>query len=76
VNKVPRLNSPRCTYCHHIRHQINEYPFIEDNVRQRFVKHFQNLNPKLARIGNHGHIKPKDLSTSKIIITTIPIGQG
>jgi sulfatase maturation enzyme AslB (radical SAM superfamily) len=56
VNKVPRPNSPRCTYCHQIRHQIIECPFIENNVRQGFVKHFQNLNLKLARIGNHGHI--------------------
>ncbi len=40
VNRVLRPNSPRCTYCHQIGHQINECPFIEENVRQRFVKHF------------------------------------
>jgi hypothetical protein len=34
VNKVPRPNSPCCTYCHQIGHQINECPFIENNVRQ------------------------------------------
>jgi hypothetical protein len=44
MNKVPRPNSPRCTYYHHIRHQINECPFIEDNVKQGLVEHFQNLN--------------------------------
>jgi hypothetical protein len=40
VNRVPTPNSPRYTYCHHIRHQINECPFIEDNVKQGFAKHF------------------------------------
>ncbi len=44
-----------------IRHQINEFSFIENNVRQRFVKHFQNLNLELARIRNHGHIEQEDL---------------
>jgi hypothetical protein len=29
----------------------NECPFIEDNVRQGFVEHFQNLNSELAKIG-------------------------
>ncbi len=33
VNKVPRPNPPCCTYCHQIGHQINECPFIEDNVK-------------------------------------------
>jgi hypothetical protein len=33
VNRAPRPNSPRCTYCHQIRHQINECPFIDNNVR-------------------------------------------
>jgi hypothetical protein len=33
VNKVPRPNFPCCTHCHKIRHQINECPFIENNVR-------------------------------------------
>jgi hypothetical protein len=40
VNIIPRPNLPHCTYCHQIRHQINECPFIEDNVSQRFVEHF------------------------------------
>jgi hypothetical protein len=40
VNKGPRLNSPRCTHCHQIGRQINECPFIEDNVRQGFAEHF------------------------------------
>ncbi len=43
VNRVPRLNLPQCTYYHKIGHQINECLFIENNVRQRFVEHFQNL---------------------------------
>jgi len=33
VNIVSRLNFPRCTYYHHIGHQINECPLIENNVR-------------------------------------------
>jgi hypothetical protein len=40
VNIVPRPNSPHCTYCHQIGHQINECPFIENNVKQGFVEHF------------------------------------
>jgi hypothetical protein len=40
VNKVPRPNSPHCTYCHQIGHKMNECPFIEDNGRQGFAKHF------------------------------------
>ncbi len=58
VNKVPRPNSPCCTYCNQIGHHINECPFIEHNERQRFTEHFQNLNPKLARVKNHGHVEP------------------
>ncbi len=68
MNKVPRSNSPRCTYCHQIRHHINECPFIENNVRQGFAKHFQNLNPKPARIRNHGHIKLEDIYHEKVKI--------
>jgi hypothetical protein len=52
VNRVPRPNSPHCTYRHQIGNQINECPFIEDNVRQGFVEHFQNQNLELARVGN------------------------
>jgi hypothetical protein len=66
VNKVPRPNSPCCTYCHQIGHQINECPFIEDNVRKGFAEHFQNLNLKPTRIWNHGHIKPKNLYHEKV----------
>jgi len=33
VNKVPRPNFTCYTYCHQIGHQINEYPFIENNVK-------------------------------------------
>jgi hypothetical protein len=40
VNIVPKPNFPRCTYCHQIRHQINECPFIENNMGQGFVVHF------------------------------------
>ncbi len=69
VNKVPRQNSPCCTYCHQIGHQINECPFIEENVRQGFTKHFQNLNPKLVRIRNHGHIQVEDLYHEKVKIS-------
>jgi hypothetical protein len=31
-------------------------------VRQGFVENFQNLNLKLARVRNHGHIEPEDLN--------------
>jgi len=42
-NNIPRPNFPCFTYCHQIG-QINECPFIKNNVRQGFVKHFKNLN--------------------------------
>ncbi len=57
VNRVPRPNFSHFTYCHHIKHQISECAFIEDNVRQGFVEHFQNLNPELVRVGNSEHIE-------------------
>jgi hypothetical protein len=60
VNIIPRPNSPHCTYRHQIGHQINECPFIENNVRQGFAEHFQNLNPKPIKAKNHGYIEPKD----------------
>ncbi len=44
MNRIPRPNLQQCTYCHQIGHQINECPFIENNVKQGFVEHFQNLN--------------------------------
>jgi hypothetical protein len=68
VNKVPRPNSPHCTYYHHIGHYINECPFIEENERQGFVEHFENLNPELAKVRNDGHIKPKDLYHERVKI--------
>ncbi len=68
VNRVRRPNFPCCTYCHQIRHQINECPFIENNVKQGFAEHFQNLNLKLARIKSHGHIEPEDLYHEKVKI--------
>jgi hypothetical protein len=37
-------------------------------MRQGFVEHFQNLNPKPARVGNHGHIELKDLYHEKVKI--------
>jgi hypothetical protein len=40
ISEVPRPNFPCCTYCHQVGHQIDEYPFIEKNVRQGFVEHF------------------------------------
>jgi methyl coenzyme M reductase subunit D len=67
VNRVLRPNFPRCTYCHQIGHQINECPFIEDYVRQGFAEHFQNLNPDFTKVGNHGHIEPKDLYHDRVI---------
>jgi hypothetical protein len=64
VNKVPRPYPPRCTYYH----QINQCPFIKNNVRQGFAKHFQNLNPKLARAKDHGDFEPKDLYHERVKI--------
>jgi hypothetical protein len=34
---------------------------IEDNARQGFVEHFQNLNLEPLRIEDHGKFKPNDL---------------
>ncbi len=63
VNIVPR---PHCTYCHQIGQQINECPFIEDNVKQGFVEHFYNLNSEPRRIRNHGHIELKNLYHKRV----------
>jgi sulfatase maturation enzyme AslB (radical SAM superfamily) len=68
VNKIPRPNLLRCTYCHQIGHQINECPFIEDNVKQRFVEHFQKLNLKVAKFKNHGYCEPHELYHEKVRI--------
>jgi hypothetical protein len=68
VKKVPRPNSPCCTYYHQIGYQINECPFIENNVRQRFVEYFQNLYPKFAKVENHGYIELRDLYREKVKI--------
>jgi len=66
VNRVPRPNLAHCTYYHLIGHHINECPFIEDNVRQRFVEHFQTLNLKSIRAKNHGHVELKVLYHEKV----------
>jgi hypothetical protein len=71
VNRIPRPNSPRCTYYHQIKHYINECPFIENNVRQGFAEQFQNLNPKPTSVGNHGHIELEDLYHEKVKIPNI-----
>ncbi len=47
---VTKPNFPPYTYYHKIGHQINECPFVEKNVRQRFAEHFQNLYSELARV--------------------------
>jgi hypothetical protein len=41
---------------------------IEDNVRQRFVEHFQNLNLAPTKTENHGHVESKDLYHEQIKI--------
>jgi hypothetical protein len=66
VNRIPRPHFPFCTYYHWIRHQTNECPFIEDNVKQGFVEHFQKLNPELVRVGYHGHIELEGLYHEKV----------
>ncbi len=68
VNKIPRPNLPHYTYYYQIRHQINECPFIENNVRQRFAKHFQNLNLELARVKDHGDFQLDDFYHEKVKI--------
>ncbi len=68
VNRVPRPNFPCYIYCHQIGHEINECPFIEDNAKQGFVGHFLNLNPKLTKVGNHGHTEPEDLYHERVKI--------
>jgi hypothetical protein len=37
-------------------------------VKQAFTEHFQNLNSKLAKVGNHGPIKLEDLYHERAII--------
>jgi hypothetical protein len=39
---------------------------MENNMKQGFAKHFQNLNLKLAKVGNHGHIYPNGLYHEKV----------
>jgi hypothetical protein len=68
VNKVPKLNFPHCTNYNKIGHQINECPFIKNNMRQRFAKHFQNLNLEPTRTKNHGYIKLEDLYHDRVRI--------
>jgi hypothetical protein len=48
--------------------QKNECPFIEDNVRQGYVEHFQNLNPERARANNHGYSELEELYHDKVRI--------
>jgi hypothetical protein len=55
-------------YCHQIGHQINECPFIEDNVKQGFVEHFQNLNLDFARANNQGYNELEELYHERVII--------
>ncbi len=38
-------------------------------MRQRFAKHIQNLNPKLVKVKNHGHVEPKDLYHERVKIS-------
>jgi hypothetical protein len=38
-------------------------------VRQGFVEHFQNLNPKPIRVGYHGHVELEDLCHEKVRIS-------
>ncbi len=66
MNRILRPNSPRCTYCHQTRRQINECPLIKDNVKQGFAQHFQNQNLKPSRVDYHGHIKLEDLYHEKV----------
>ncbi len=37
-------------------------------MRQGFVEHFKNLNPKPKRIEKHGHIEPQDLYHERVKI--------
>jgi hypothetical protein len=71
VNKVPKPNLPHCTYYHQIGHQINECPFIQNNVKKGFSKHFQNLNPKLPE--DHGDFELEDVYHDKVKIPNILI---
>ncbi len=68
VNKVPRPNPPRNIYYHQIGHRIHECPFVEDNVRQGFVEHFQKLNPELAKAKDHGDFELEDMYHKRIRI--------
>ncbi len=70
MNRVPRPNPQWCTYCHQIGHHINECPFIEDNVKQGFVEHFQNLNLKPIRVEYHGYSEPEELYHERVKILT------
>jgi hypothetical protein len=68
VNKVLIPNSPRCAYYHKIGHQIIECSFIKENVRQRFVEHFHNLNLEPTRAHHHGQVELKDLYHERVKI--------
>jgi hypothetical protein len=40
-------------------------------VRPGFTKHFQNLNLKLVKVENHGHVELEDLYHEKVKIPNI-----
>ncbi len=56
------------TYYHQIGHQIKECPFIEDNARQGFVEHLQNVNLEPTRVEDHGKFKLEDLYDERVKI--------
>jgi hypothetical protein len=68
VNKVLRFNPPHYTFYCQIGHQINECPFIENNVRQGFVEYFQDLNLELVRVEDHRDFELKDMYDERFII--------
>jgi hypothetical protein len=37
-------------------------------VRKGFVEHFQNLNPELVKVEDHGHFEPKHLYHERLRI--------
>ncbi len=64
MDGIPKLNLPQCMYYH----QINECPFIEDNVKQIFAKHFQNLNLEPTKTKNHGYSELEELYHERVKI--------
>ncbi len=37
-------------------------------MRQGYVEHFLNPNPKLVKVDKHGHVEPKDLYHERVRI--------